>query len=401
MRCLFGSEFSMALLLVLLLPSAGQARKTSSMTSYIMYVGTYTGPDSKGIYAYRFDAATGKATPIGLVAETANPSFLAIDPTQRFLYAANEVSDYQGPKDGGQKENGKNKNKGKTGAISAFAIDRKSGKLTLLNQVSSHGAGPCYVALDQKGKYVVAANYDGGNVAVFPVLKDGRLGEASSVIEHTGPTVDPLGAEPHQVDLSGDNRFAISSYLGLDKLLIFRFDSDNGTLAPNNPPFTQLPHGARPRHFAFNPTHKFLYLLEEAESKVDAFSYDAVSGTLRPTATVSTLPEGFKGDNTTAEIRVHPDGKFLYSSNRGHDSIATFAIDQATGAPRFLEAMPSGGKKPRNFEIAPGGSYLTAANQNSNNIVIFRIDRKTGHLKPTGQVLEVASPACIKFANIK
>ena len=356
-----------------------------------MYVGTYTGPNSKGIYAYRFDAATGKATPVGLVAETANPSFLAIDPTQRFLYAANEIADYQGQKNGGHK----------SGAISAFAIDRKSGKLTLLNQVSSHGAGPCYVSFDQMGKYVLAANYGGGNVAVFPVFKDGRLGEASSVIDHTGPTVDPLGAEPHQIDLSSDNRFAIASYLGLDKLLVYRFDPARGTLAANDPPFAQLHPGARPRHFDFHPNYKFLYVLEEATSTVDEFSYDAATGTLRQMATVSTLPEGFKGDNTTAEIKVHPDGKFLYSSNRGHDSIAVFAIDAATGVPRFLEAVPTGGKKPRNFGIAPGGSYLAAANQNSNNIAIFKIDRQTGHLASTGQVLEVPSPACIKFSKIR
>jgi 6-phosphogluconolactonase len=362
-----------------------------------MYVGTYTGPDSKGIYAYRFDTATGQTTPLGLVAETANPAFLAIDPTQRFLYAVNEISDYQGPKKGDQKEGGKKK----SGAISAFAIDRRSGKLTFLNQVSSRGAGPCYVSLDQTGKHVLAANYSGGNVAVFPVLKDGRLGEASSVIEHTGPTVDPLGAEPHQIDLSGDNRFAITSYLGLDKLLVYRFDSDKGILAANDPPFAQLSPGARPRHFVFHPNYRFLYVLEEADSKVDGFSYDAANGTLRQMASISTLPEGFKGDNTTAEIKVHPDGKFLYSSNRGHDSIAIFAIDPATAMPRFLEAVPTGGKKPRNFEIAPGGSYLAAANQNSNNIVIFKIDRQTGHLTPTGQVLEVASPACVKFAKIK
>jgi 6-phosphogluconolactonase len=364
-----------------------------------MYVGTYTGPDSKGIYAYRFDAATGQATPLGLVAETANPSFLAIDPTQRFLYAANEVSNYQDQKNEGQK--GGQKDRQKTGAISVFAIDRKTGKLTLLNQVSSHGAGPCYVSLDQTGKYVLAANYDGGSVAVFPVLKDGRLGEASAVAEHTRPTVDPLGAEPHQIDLSGDNRFAIASYLGMDRLLVYRFDPAKGTLAANDPPFAQLHPGARPRHFAFHPNHKVLYVLEEAASKIDGFFYDAANGTLRQIATVSTLPEDFKGDNTTAEIKVNPDGKFLYSSNRGHDSIAVFAIDPASGLPRFLEAVPTGGKKPRNFEIAPGGSYLVAANQNSNNIVIFKIDPDTGHLTPTGQVLEVPSPACIKFAKIR
>jgi 6-phosphogluconolactonase len=356
-----------------------------------MYVGTYTGPDTKGIYAYRFDAATGEATPIGLVAETVNPSFLAIDPTQRFLYAANEISDYRGQKEGGKR----------TGAISAFAIDRKSGKLTLLNQVSSYGAGPCYVSLDQAGKYVLAANYYGGNVAVFPVRKDGRLDEASAVIEHTGPAVDPSGPQPHQIDLSRDNRFAIASYLGLDRLLAYRFDPVKGTLSANDPPFTQLHPGARPRHFAFDPNYKFLYALEEAASKVAGFSYDAATGTLRQMATVSTLPDGFSGDNTTAEIKMHPDGKFLYSSNRGHDSIAIFAIDPATGMPTFLEAVPSGGKKPRNFEIAPGGAYLLAANQNSNNIVVFKIDPQTGHLTPTGQILEVPSPACVKFAKLR
>ncbi len=390
MRCHFAASLRL-LLVLLLVASMGQAKKNGSRKSYIIYVGTYTGPNSKGIYAYRFDPATGQATPVGLVAETVNPSFLAIDPSQRFLYAANEISDYQGQKEGGKKR----------GAISAFAIDRKSGRLTLLNQVSSHGGGPCYVSLDQTGKYVLAANYEGGSVAVFPVLKDGRLGEASAVMEHTGPTVDPLGAEPHQIDLSSDNRFAIASYLGLDKLLLYRFDPAKGTLAANDPPFAQLHPGARPRHFDFHPNYKFLYVLEEAASKVDGFSYDAANGTLQPMATVSTLPEGFKGDNTTAEIKVHPDGKFLYSSNRGHDSIAVFEIDAATGVPRFLDAVPTGGKKPRNFEIAPGGSYLVAANQNSNNIVIFKIDPQTGHLTPTGQVLEVPSPACIKFAKIR
>ncbi|MGA9813078.1 MAG: lactonase family protein [Terriglobales bacterium] len=373
------------LFLLLFVPSTSQARKSASQ-SYLMYVGTYTGPQSKGIYAYRFDSATGQATPVGLVAETVNPSFLATDPSQRFLYAVNEVSDYQGKK---------------TGAVSAFAIDRKSGKLTFLNEVPSHGAGPCYVSLDQTGQYALVANYDGGSVAVFPLLKDGRLGEASSVIEHTGPTVDPLGAEPHQIDLSRDNRFAVASYLGLDQLLVYRFDAAKGTLAANDPPFAQLHHDARPRHFAFRPNYKFLYLLEEADSKLDTFSYDATVGTLRQVATVSTLPAGLAIDNTTAEIKIRPDGKFLYSSNRGHDSIAVFALEPKTGMPSLLQAVPSGGKKPRNFEIDPAGSYLVAANQNSNNVVVFKIDQQTGQLTPTGQVLEVRSPVCIKFVKIK
>jgi 6-phosphogluconolactonase len=385
MFCRFVFSFSMGLFLLLLVPAA-QARKNPTKSSLLMYVGTYTGPNSKGIYAYRFDATTGHATPLGLVAETQNPSFLTIDSSNRFLYAANEISDYNGQK---------------SGAISAFAIDRKSGKLTLLNQVSSHGAGPCYVSLDRKGKYVLAANYDGGNVAVFPVLRDGRLGEISSEIKHAGPTVDPLGAEPHQIDLTPDNRFAITSYLGLDKLMVYSFDAAKGTLSAKDLRFVQLGLNARPRHFAPDPAYKFLYVLEEAASKVDGFSYDKATGTMRQTATVSTLPSGFKGDNTTAEIKVHPSGKFLYASNRGDDSIVVFALDGATGVPGFLEAVPTGGKKPRNFEIAPGGSHLIAANQNSSNIVIFKIDQLSGHLTPTGQVLEVVSPACVKFTNIK
>jgi 6-phosphogluconolactonase len=385
MFCRFVFSFSIGLFLLVLVAPA-QARKNPSKSSFLMYVGTYTGPNSKGIYAYRFDTATGQATPLGLVAETQNPSFLAIDPSNRFLYAATEISDYKGEK---------------SGAISAFAIDRKSGKLTFLNQVSSHGAGPCYVSLDRTGKYVLAANYDGGNVAVFPVLRDGRLGEISSEIRHAGPTVDPLGAEPHQIDLTPDNRFAISSYLGLDKLMVYSFDAAKGTLSANDLRFVQLGVNARPRHFAPDPAYKYIYVLEEAASKVDGFSYDKATGTLRQMATVSTLPSGFRGDNTTAEIRVHPGGKFLYASNRGDDSIAVFALDGATGVPGFLEAVPTGGKKPRNFEIAPGGSYLIAANQNSHNVVIFKIDQLSGHLTPTEQVLEVASPACVKFAKIK
>ena len=266
MFCRFVFSFSMAMFLLLLVPAAS-ARKSPSKGSVLMYVGTYTGPNSKGIYAYRFDTATGQATPLGLAAETQNPSFLVIDPSNRFLYAANEISDYKGEK---------------SGAISAFAIDRKSGKLTLLNQVSSHGAGPCYVSLDRTGKHVLAANYDGGNVAVFPVLRDGRLGEISSEIKHSGPTVDPLGAEPHQIDLTPDNRFAITSYLGLDKLMLYSFDAAKGTLSANDLRFVQLGLNARPRHFAPDPAFKYIYLLEEASSKVDGFSYDKATGDTAP-----------------------------------------------------------------------------------------------------------------------
>ena len=379
-----------AVVLILLLMSlqAG-AQKTRSSSSYLAYVGTYTGPTSKGIYAFHFDAATGHATSLGLAVESVNPSFVAVAPNRRFLYAANEISDYQGQKSGG---------------VSAFAIDPKSGKLTFLNEVSARGAGPCYVTLDKSGKYVLVANYDSGTVAVIPVFKDGRLGEASSVIQHSGHGADPKrqeGPHAHEIELSRDNKFAIAADLGLDELLIYRFDAAKGTLGANDPPYAKVEPGAGPRHFSFHPSGKFLYVINEMGSSVTGFSYDAFSGGLHRLATVSTLPEGFKGTNDTAEIQVHPNGKFLYGSNRGHDSITLFAIDPATGVHKFLESVSTNGKTPRNFEIDPTGAYLLAANQKSDNIVIFKIDQQTGHLIPTGQVLEVPSPVCVKFVAIR
>lgn len=374
---------------LVLAPWPGFAQKPNSKNPYLMYVGTYTGPASKGIYAYRFDARTGQTTPLGLVAETANPSFLAVDPSRRFLYAVNEISDYQGEKSGG---------------VSAFAIDRKSGQLTFLNEVSSHGAGPCYVSLDKTGKHVMVANYDAGSVAVFPMLPDGKLGEASGVIQHSGHGPDPKrqeGPHAHEIEASPDNRFALAADLGLDEVLVYHFDPAKGRLSANDPPFAKVAPGAGPRHFVFHPSTKFVYVIDEIASTVTAFSYNAAKGTLSQVGAVSTLPGGFKGDNDTAEIHISADGKFLYGSNRGHNSIAIFALDQATGEPKFVEAVPTGGKTPRNFEIAPGGDYLFAANQDSNNIVVFKVDKKTGHLTPTGQVLEAPSPVSLRFVAIQ
>ena len=380
---------SAVLFLMLLIPYA-TAQKTDPKGAYLAYVGTYTGPASKGIYAFQFDATTGKATTAKLVAETVNPSFLSIDPTHRFLYAVNEVDEYKVADSQEQK----------TGAVSAFAIDRKSGKLTLLNQVSSRGQAPCYVSLDKTGKYVLVANYDSGSVAAFPILPDGKLGDPSAVIQHNGHGPDQKrqeGPHAHEIELSADNRFAIAADLGLDELLVYHFDQSKGTLEANDPPFAKGNPGAGPRHFVFTPDAKFLYVINEMGSNITGFSYDASAGTLRKMETVSTLPEGFKGTNDTAEIAVSSDGRFLYGSNRGHDTIAVFAINPATGGLSYVESVSTGGKTPRNFQIDPTGNYLLAANQESNNVVIFKIDRKTGHLSPTGQVLEVPSPVCIKF----
>src|SRR5580704_3806205 len=372
--------------------SAGTAAPTTH--KYLVYVGTYTedGSTSKGIYGYRFDSSTGAITSLGLAARTINPSFLAVHPNHRFLYAVNEVQNYAGQK---------------SGAVSAFAIERATGKLTLLNQVASKGADPCYITLDRTGKYVLVANYTGGSVAVFPVLEDGRLGEASAFIQHTGHGADPErqeGPHAHSIDLSFDERFAIVDDLGLDETLVYKFDKTKGSLSLNDPQvYTTLAKadpGAGPRHFAFNPNGKFAYVVNEIQSTVSVFSYDGSAGVLRRLQTISTYPKDFSAHNDDAEIQVHPSGKFLYASNRGHDSIAVFAIDPDKGTLTLVEYASTKGQTPRSFEIAPGGSLLFAANEKSNNIVVFSIDAKTGRLKPTGKVLDVSEPVCVKFVPI-
>ena len=343
----------------------------ASHKKYFVYVGTYTaeaGSTSKGIYAYRFDSDTGELASIGVAAETANPSFLAVHPNQRFLYAVNETGNYQGQK---------------SGAVSAFSIDHTT------------------------GKYVLVANYTGGSVAVFPVLEDGRLGEATAFIQHTGHGADPErqeGPHAHSIDLSPDERFAIVDDLGLDETLVYRFDRAKGSLTLNDPQiYTTLAKadpGAGPRHFAFNPNGKFAYVVNEIQSTVSVLSYDGSAGVLRRLQTISTYPKDFSAHNDDAEIQVHPSGKFLYASNRGHDSIAVFAIDPDKGTLTLVEYASTNGKTPRSFEIAPGGSLLFAANEKSNNIVVFSIDAKTGRLKPTGKVLDVSEPVCVKFVPI-
>jgi 6-phosphogluconolactonase len=371
--------------LVLITASFGSAAPAAH--KYLMYAGTYTAGESKskGIYAYRFDSATGQVTPIGLAAETVNPSFLAISPNHRFLYAVNEVGDYKGQK---------------SGAVSAFAIDHKTGKLTFLNQVASKGADPCYITLDKSGKYVLVANYTGGSIAVFPVLEDGRLGEASAFVQHSGHGTNPArqeGAHAHSIDVSPNNRFAIVDDLGLNETLVYKFDAGKGTLTPNDPPFAKAEAGSGPRHFALYPNGKFAYVINEMGDSVTAFSFDGAAGTLQPLQTVSTVPKTFAGHNDDAEIEIHPSGKFLYASNRGHDSIAVFAIDSNTGKLTLVKYVPTKGKSPRNFVVAPGGKFLFAENEKSDNIVAFRIDQKTGDLTPTGKEWEIDQPVCIRF----
>ena len=351
----------------------------------LVYVGTYTGSGSKGIYVCRMDTATGSLTPTGDVAETKNPSFLAIHPNGRSLYAVSEIADY------GRKP---------TGGVSAFAIDRRTGGLTPLNQRASHGRGPCHVSVDATGKSVLVANYGSGSLAVLPIAGDGRLEEASDTVQHEGGSVNASrqkGPHAHSITLDPANRFAFAADLGIDKVMIYRLDASRGKLTPGDPPWAKVAPGAGPRHFAFHPSAKYAYVINELDSTMTAFAYNASTGALTEIETLSTLPADWQGKNSCADVHVHPNGKFLYGSNRGHDSIAIYAIDPATGRITPRGHTSTRGKAPRNFNIDPTGTFLLAANQDTDNIVTFRIDAQSGSLSFTGQELELPKPVCIRF----
>ncbi len=352
---------------------------------YLIYVGTYTDKGSIGIYAYSFDPGTGETKALGLAAETANPSFLAVDANGKYLYAVNEIDNFNGARAGG---------------VSAFAIDRATGRLTFLQQVSSLGADPAHLALDKTGRYLLVANYTSGNIAVFPVLKNGQLGLRTAFVQHAGSSVNKerqAGPHAHEIQTSNDNQFVLAADLGLDELLLYRFDPKNGSLAPNDPAFVKISAGSGPRHFAIAPSGKFVYLVNEMASTVTVFDFAASSGRLQEQQSLSTLPAGFKGENTTAEIAVDAQGKFLYASNRGDDSIAVFAINLLDGKLTFVERVPTGGKTPRHFTLDPTGKWLFAANQESNSISIFRVNPETGRLTPTSHTLQVSTPVCVVF----
>jgi len=382
--------------LLLIAPSAvlrcasASSQKRTANKPYLVFVGTYTNKtDSKGIYVYTFDPGTGKLTSLGVAAESEDPSFLTIHPSGKYLYAVNEIDHF-----GGQK----------SGAVSAFSIDRKTGKLALLNQVATRGAGPCHLSLDKTGKNVLVANYGGGSVALFPVREDGSLAPASAFVQHTGFSVDKErqeGPHAHWIGTSPDNRFAFAADLGIDEVLIYRFNAAKGTLTPSDPSYVKLNPGAGPRHIAFHPNGKFAYVLAEMEDSVTTFTYKASNGSLSPLQTVSalsTLRKDYKGPKEAAEIAVHPNGKFLYASNRGGiDTISAFSLDPLKGTLNLKNEYPTMGKTPRNFAIDPTGKFLLAANQASNNIVTFRIDATTGALTPTGDVAEAPAPVCITF----
>ena len=386
---IFGTLVGSLVVVLLLCAAAGlQASNETkpAKNETLVYAGT-----SRGIYLFWLQTKNLEVSqnitlvPLGLAADTPNPSFIELDLKRRRLFCVNGVQTFEGKP---------------TGAVSAFAIDPHTGKLTLLNQRSSMGSGPCHLVLDQQGRNVLVANYTTGNVAVLPVGPDGRLGEATAVVQHSGKSVNPdrqEGPHAHCVTLDPANRFAFVCDLGLDKVLIYRFDAEQGKLIPSEPAFASLKPGAGPRHMTFRPDGRFAYVVNELDSTITAFAYLPETGALKELQTVPTLPPYYEGPNSAAEIGIKPSGEYLYASNRGHESIVVFGIDQEKGTLTYIEEQNAVGKTPRHFGIEPSGKHLAIANQDSDTLLVCRIDPENGRLKPSGVFAQAPSPVCVKF----
>ncbi len=350
-----------------------------------VWFGTYTRGESQGIYAYRMNTATGRLTRAGVTTGIKNPSFLAIHPRGDFLYAVNEVA--EGPK--------------RSGAVSAYKIDRKTGALTFINRQSSGGGAPCHVVVDATGRCALVANYTGGNVAALPIRADGGLKPISSLVQHTGsgPTKRQKRPHAHSILIDATNRFAVAADLGTDELIVYRLDAAKGTLTRHSA--AKVAPGSGPRHFAFHPGGKYGYVISELSLTATALRWDATKGKLEPFQTLPTISPAAERKGSTADLQVHASGRFVYGSNRGHDSIVVFAVDAATGRLRHVENEPTQGKTPRNFGLDPTGKWLLAENQSTGNVVVFRIDASTGKLEPAGHSIDVPSPVCAKFLPLE
>lgn len=365
----------------------------------LVYIGTYTEPirfgtgkilqgKGEGIYVYRMDQTSGAMEPVSKTTGITNPSYLAFDSTGRFLYAVNELKTFENKP---------------TGTVSAFAVDPKTGKLEFLNKRMTHGTDPCHVLVDKKREYMFVANFMSGSICVLPVLEDGSLGEASDFIQHQGSGIDPVrqqGPHAHAVTLDEAGRFAFVPDLGLDKVMAYKFDSKRGMLEPNEVAWIKMKPGAGPRHVAFHRSGKFAFLINELDSTMASLSYDGRRGAFKVLQIVPTLPEGYEGESTCADVQVSPGGAFVYGSNRGHDSIVIYRINQHTGRLTYAGHQSTQGKTPRSFGIDPGGRFLLAANQDSDTVVTFRIEPKTGKLLPTGHTIQVPTPVCVKFLPV-
>jgi 6-phosphogluconolactonase len=362
----------------------------------LVFVGTYTEPilfgtgkilqgKGEGIYAYRLDPSSGGLELVARNSGITNPSYLAFDATEQFLYAVNELKEYDGRP---------------SGTVSAFAVDRGTGQLRFLNRQLTHGTDPCHVVVDGQRKHVFVANFASGSVCVLPVRDDGSLGEASDFVQHVGSGIDPArqkGPHAHSVTLDASNRFAFVPDLGLDRLMVYTFDARRGMLEANAVPWIKMKPGAGPRHVAMHPGGRFAYLVNELDSTVAALSFDGATGAFGHLQTVPTLPENFEGASTCADIQVAPSGDFVYASNRGHDSIVIHRVDPRDGTLRYVGHESTQGRTPRSFGIDPTGHFLLVANQDSDTVVTFRIDSATGRLQPTGHVTPVPTPVCVKF----
>jgi 6-phosphogluconolactonase len=367
--------------------ASGPERHLRATEPLWAYFGTYTKQESRGIYAARLDPVSGALSEPALAAALSNPSFLCVHPAHTHLFAVSEISDFKAER---------------SGAVSAFAIDRTDGALRLLNQQHSGGAGPCHISIDNKGRNVLVANYGSGSVAVLPVAADGHLLPPASVVQHSGSSIHPrrqTAPHPHCIRLDKEDRYAFVADLGLDQIVAYRFDAAEAHLSVNHLMITAVAPGSGPRHFTLHPQRGFAYVINELTSTLTTFSYDQQSGELRELQAVSTLPNDFTGTNLTAEVQVHPTGNFLYGSNRGHDTIAAFSVDQVTGKLNIIGYYNTRGRTPRHFGIDPTGNFLLVANQNSDCIVVLHIDQQTGILEPAGSIAPVPSPVCVIFVE--
>ncbi|HMD86583.1 MAG TPA: lactonase family protein [Terriglobia bacterium] len=383
---------------------AGQSLSKPAPRRILAWVGTYSSPQGpegakgrgQGIYVFELNPASGVLTQREIIPNDANPSCLALQPSGAHLYSANEVSNFAG---------------GNSGSVSAYAVDRHRGHLTLLNTVSSEGAGPAHLSVHPSGKYVLVANYAGGNVAVLPIRASGELGSATDVVHHRGavgperPHSAPIGnfaisghdkPHAHMIQADAAGRFVFSSDLGLDRIFIWKFDGEMGKLTPSDPDSVALPPGDGPRHFAFHPGGRWFYSLQEEGSTLVAFDYDSTRGRLTEKQTLSSLPKGFVGTNFTSEVMISADGKFLYAANRLHDSIAWFPIS-ATGTLTFGGEEWTRGDYPRSFNIDPTGNFLYCCNQRGDAVTTFRVNRQTGALTFTGYYTPIGTPSHIVF----
>lgn len=353
----------------------------SQSTEFYLFAGTYTAETSEGIYVYKFNAATGDVAYVSTAKGIQNPSFLDITQDHKFLYSVGEMDE--------------------GGAVNAFRFDKNSGTLTFLNAQSSGGPAPCYVSVDKTGKWVLAGNYNGGSLSKLPTRKDGSLDSVSQIFKHEGKSINPErqnSPHVHSVNIAPNNKDIFVPDLGTDKIFVYQLNDSTGQLSQGTPPFINSVPGSGPRHFTFHPNQKFAYVIQELNATITAFLYK--SGTLEAFQTVGTLPEDYTGRKWCADIHISPDGKFLYGSNRAHESLTIFEIDQQTGKLTFIGRQPVLGKTPRNFIIDPTGEFLLVANQDSDNIVVFKRDRKTGLLKATGKEVKVSMPVCLKMIPV-